>query len=126
VDLGLLEEREFPDLAGLTYAEFLASLIGKKGRATRADVAAFLGLPPVHFILGHLEWLGLFSEEKVPAGCASSLDVLTATMLARMQYAPGERDMLVLQHQFLAEYPNHKERITSTMIDLAFPAATPA
>ncbi len=121
VDLGLLDEGERPDLAGLTYAEFMATLIGKKGRATRADVAAYLGLPPVHFILGHLEWLGLFGEEKVPAGCASPLDVLTATMLSRMQYAPGERDMLLLQHQFLAEYPDHKERITSTMLDFGIP-----
>lgn len=119
-ELGLLEETA-SDLAGLTYAEFMARLIGKTGRASRADVGACLGLHTTSFILGHLEWLGLFSDEPLPAGCRSPLDVLTATMLARMQYAPGERDMLILQHQFLAEYPDRKEKITSTMIDFGIP-----
>jgi len=119
-ELGLLEETPM-ELAGLTYAEFMGRLIGKKGPATRADVGAYLGLHSTSFILGNLEWLGLFSDESLPAGCRSPLDVMTANMLARMQYAPGERDMLILQHQFLAEYPDHKEKITSTMIDFGIP-----
>ncbi len=119
-ELGLLEDTDL-GLEGLSYAQFMARVIGRPGRATKADVAAFLGLAPVHFVIGHLEWLGLFSDEPLPAGCKSPLDVMTATMLARMSYAPGERDLLVLQHRFLAEYPDRKERITSTMIDLGVP-----
>ncbi len=38
-----------------------------------------------------------------------------------MALAPGERDLLILQHQFVAEFPDHKERITSTMIDFGIP-----
>jgi hypothetical protein len=29
--------------------------------------------------------------------------------------------MLILQHEFLAEYPDRKEKITSTMIDFGIP-----
>jgi hypothetical protein len=46
---------------------------------------------------------------------------MTATMLAKMCFAPGERDMLILQHQFVAEYPGHKEKISSTMVDFGIP-----
>ena len=119
-ELGLLEETDL-GLEGLTYAQMMGKLIGKAGKASRADVAAHLGLAPISSIVANLDWLGLFGDAKLPAGCKSPLDVLTATMLARMSFAPGERDLLILQHQFLAEYPGRKERITSTMIDFGIP-----
>ncbi|MBN1889432.1 MAG: saccharopine dehydrogenase NADP-binding domain-containing protein [Thermoflexales bacterium] len=128
VALGLLDETE-RDLAGLSYAEFVTGLMGKRGKASRADLAAHLGLEPDSFILDRMEWLGLLSDEALPAGVRSPLDVTTATMLAKMRYAPGERDMLVLQHEFLAEYAaseaqqkqRRQEKITSTMIDFGIP-----
>jgi saccharopine dehydrogenase-like NADP-dependent oxidoreductase len=43
-------------------------------------------------------------------------------MEKKMQYAPGERDMLVLMHAFQAEFPGGKrESISSTMIDYGVP-----
>ncbi|MBN1485324.1 MAG: saccharopine dehydrogenase NADP-binding domain-containing protein [Chloroflexia bacterium] len=119
-ELGLLEEESL-DLAGLSYAQLLGLLIGQKGPASRADAAAYLGLETDSFILDNLEWLGLFSQSPLPECPQTPIDALAATMLPKMQYAPGERDMLVLQHQFLAEYPDRQERITSTMIDFGIP-----
>ena len=120
-DLGLLAETE-SDMTGLTYAEFMARLIGEKSsRGIKQAVARKIGLAPINFIVAALDWLGLFSSAPLPARCKSPLDVLTATMLAKMPLAPGERDLLILQHQFLAEFPDHKEKITSTMIDFGIP-----
>ena len=120
-ELGLLEETTM-DLAGLTYAEFMARVIGKKSpRGIKRAVARKIGLDPINFIVANLEWLGLFSNTRLPADCRSPLDVLTTTMLSKMSYAPGERDLLILQHEFLVEYPDHKEHITSTMIDFGIP-----
>ncbi len=43
-------------------------------------------------------------------------------MLEKMSYEKGERDMLILYHNFIAEYENgSKEEITSTMIDYGIP-----
>jgi saccharopine dehydrogenase (NADP+, L-glutamate forming) len=42
-------------------------------------------------------------------------------MLRKMQYAPGERDMLVMQHEFVAEYPDRTEKTTATLIDYGIP-----
>ncbi len=42
-------------------------------------------------------------------------------MLDKMQYASGERDMLILQHQFEAAMPAGNERIVSTMVDFGIP-----
>ena len=42
-------------------------------------------------------------------------------MLEKMPYEEGERDMLVMQHEFIATYPDRKEQITATMIDFGIP-----
>ena len=42
-------------------------------------------------------------------------------MLSKMEYAPGERDMLVMQHEFVVEYPDRTEKIASTMVDYGIP-----
>jgi hypothetical protein len=33
-----------------------------------------------------------------------------------MQYASGERDMIVMRHEIEAEYPDRRESITSTLV----------
>jgi hypothetical protein len=84
-------------------------------------LAAYLDLSLDSPVIDNLAWLGLLSDEPLPAGQHSPIDILTARMLDKMQYAPGERDMLILQHQFEAEYPDGNERIVSTMVDFRPP-----
>jgi len=119
-ELGLVDEAERDDLAGLTFAQFTAKLINSKGNLRR-DLAAYLQIDSDSPVMGNLEWLGLMSDDPLPLQKGAPIDILTARMLEKMQYTPGERDMLILQHEFIAEYPNHKERITSTMIDFGIP-----
>ncbi len=118
--LGLLDETE-TDLSGLTFAGFMGRLIGRDGPASPADVAAFLGIPTDSPVIEKLEWLGLFSDEPLPADVRSPLDVLAGVMLPKMQYAPGERDMLVMQHEFIVQYPDRREKITATLVDYGIP-----
>ena len=67
-----------------------------------------------------MQWLDLFAERRIPElRNYTPLDALCATMLEKMPYADGERDMLVMKHTFVAEFPEDKKRqvITSKMID---------
>ena len=68
-----------------------------------------------------LRWIGLFSDEKItPAG--TPLDTLCATLEKKMQYEPGERDMVMLQHRFDIEHKDGtKETRTSTLCDYGDP-----
>jgi len=62
------------------------------------------------------------SEERLPFDRGSALDVLEALMLNKLQYGPEERDMIVLQHEFLAaDAEGRRERIVSTLIDYGVP-----
>ena len=121
VDLGFLDESERDDLSGLTFAQLTARLASSDGADLKGDLAKRLGVPSGAKPVTDLEWLGFFSENPLPEGANTYLDVVAQRMLAKMQYAPGERDMLVMQHEFVAEYPDRTEKVTSTMVDYGVP-----
>jgi saccharopine dehydrogenase (NADP+, L-glutamate forming)/spermidine synthase len=125
VDLGLLEETPVTYPAGTTYAQFTARFLKSQPTGDlRKDLAGQLGLEAASPILDRLEWLGLFSNERIAITEKETtpLDVLAALMLLKMPYKPGERDMIVLCHYFIAKFPSGEgERITSTMIDYGRP-----
>ncbi len=122
VDLGLLDETE-QDVKGFTYADFLSRLIGKeKSEKLVRDTAAFLNIKENSDPIKRMQWLGLFDDELIPAGKNSALDVFADRLLEKLKYEPRERDMIVLHHDFTAEYPDkRKEKITSTLVDFGIP-----
>jgi saccharopine dehydrogenase-like NADP-dependent oxidoreductase len=119
--LGMLRTDGLDGLEGKTFADLVARLLGAGSTGgLKAAVAARLGIAVDGPEFAAMDWLGLFCRQPLP-GPKAPVDILTAHMLERMSYAEGERDMLVLQHTFVAEYPNRKERIKSTMIDFGIP-----
>jgi len=127
-DLGLLSDTPRTDLAGMTLVQFTRSLLGPgAGSDVRVAMAQKLDLPPDSEVILKLEWLGLFGAQPVPVSKGGNIDVMTALMNAKMQYAKGERDMIVLRHEFVAEYPaGRREDITSTLIDFGIPGGDSA
>ncbi len=125
VDLGLLEETPVTFPAGTTYAQYTQRFLKSQPTGNvRKDLAAQFGLDSASPILDRLEWLGLFSDDPITITDEETtpLDVLSARMLEKMPYKPGERDMIVLRHYFVAKFPSAPdERITSTMIDYGQP-----
>ncbi len=120
VAAGWLNE-QVSDLAGLTFGQLTARLLGAPGDNVRRATMTRLGLQEGSHVLENFEWLGLFSDEPLPIVKGSPLDALVARMLAKMQYTAGERDMLVMQHEFIVQYPHRREKITATMIDYGIP-----
>jgi len=122
VELGLLDDTP-KDRSGLTFRGLMLELVqAGPGSDAEAAVAAKLGLGKGSAILSRLEWLGLFGDTPLPAPKLSALDNLTALMIDRLRYAEGERDMIVLQHEFLARSASGRtERILSTLIDYGLP-----
>ena len=124
-DLGLLSEEPRPDIAGPIFRRFTALLAGAPAMASagelRAALAARLHVTPESKVIEDLAWLGLLSDDPLPPSAFAPIDILTARMLEKMSYAEGERDLLVLQHRFQAQYGGRAQRITSTMVDFGIP-----
>ena len=68
-----------------------------------------------------MEWLGLFSEKDLPAARDNPLDYLNVLTLEKMALGKDEKDMIVMFHEFIAEYSDKKEFITSTLVDYGIP-----
>jgi len=120
-ELGLLDEHTSNDLSGITFRDFTAQRVAEAGQDLKTDLAALLKINVDSKVISNLEWLGFLSSDPLPEGVHSPLDVLASRMLEKMRYAPGERDMLIMQHAFVARYSDRTEKTTSTLIDYGIP-----
>ena len=111
------------DLAGMTYAGFTAKVSGVANGNVKAAVAEKLGVGLDANTIVAMEWLGLFSDSPVHLEKGSAFDVTSDLMIGKMMIADHERDMVAMQHTFVAAYPDgSKEVIKSRLLDFGTPA----
>jgi saccharopine dehydrogenase-like NADP-dependent oxidoreductase len=122
VGLGLLDETP-KDRSGSTFHDLMKELCQALPRAeVRTAVAARLGLEAGSAVLSRLEWLGLYEARPLPVPKGSAFDNLAALMVEKLAYGAGERDMIVLQHEFLVRTETGRiERIVSSLVDYGVP-----
>lgn len=120
--LGLLSLDEL-DVKGRTYAQLMRQLLGCGPQDDlRVAAARKLGIPPDALPAWNLHWLGMFADLPFKVDRISPLDALGDRMYEKLAYRPGERDMIVLYHDFRAQYPDgRRERIVSSLIDYGIP-----
>jgi len=122
-ELGWLSTEEKP-IGGHTYRDVTAMLLGIKSPDLgdiKVHAAKKLNLDLDSKVLSNIQWLGLLGEEKIPEKIKTPLDALCNIALERLKYAPGERDMIVMKHEFIAEYPDRREYLTSKLVDFGIP-----
>ncbi|HEC82122.1 MAG TPA: saccharopine dehydrogenase [Thermoplasmatales archaeon] len=122
VALGWLNDKPIEEFSGNTYGEMTRYLIGaKENEDLTKATARFLNLENYAAVIKRLEWLGLFSDEPLPKNVDNPLDYLTTLMLKKMSLGEKDRDMIVMHHEFVADYGSKKEYITSTLVDYGIP-----
>ncbi len=122
VALGWLNDKPIEGFKGKTYGDMTRFLIsaGKNDDLEKAT-AKFLGLEIYSTVIKRLKWLGLFSDKKLPEDKDNPLDFMNVLTLEKMKLGKDERDMIVMHHEFIAEYSNKKEYITSTLVNYGIP-----
>lgn len=126
VDIGFVDESE-RNLTGMCFADLILSLIGASAEEDpRVALSRHLGIAIDSEAMNKLDWIGLLGNDPLPAGSVSALDVLAARLLERLEYGPDERDMIILQHEFIAAFDDRSEKITSTLIDFGVPGGDSA
>lgn len=122
VALSWLSEKPIKEFSVKTYGDVTRKLIGASpNEDLLVATARFLGLETYSAVMKRLEWLGLFSDEPLPNDRDNPLDFLNVLTLEKMSLGPAERDMVVMHHEFIAEYPTKREYITSTLVDYGIP-----
>ncbi len=122
VDLGLVDDNPTRGLSGISYKKMMADIAGvSDADDVMAAVAQKVGIEKDHFVINNLDWLGMFSDDIVPA-FDNRLDILSEKLLEKLYYKDGEKDMLLLRHTFVIENEDKSEKtITSTLIDYGIP-----
>jgi len=114
------------DFRGMSYADMVLNQIkllqthpSAEVRGTiKGLVADFLGIPEAAYAMDALQWLGLFDRTPMNRGLDSTFEVISDLMIAKMELGLNERDMVAMQHTFLAAYSDgRKEVIRSRMLD---------
>jgi saccharopine dehydrogenase-like NADP-dependent oxidoreductase len=114
------------DMTGMAYADIVGHQIGQDVRhepgTIRAKAASFLGIPETDPALDAVQWLGLFDNKPANRTIDSTFEVTSDLMLEKMMLGPEERDMIAMQHIFIAAFSDgHKEMIRSRMLDFGTP-----
>jgi saccharopine dehydrogenase-like NADP-dependent oxidoreductase len=106
-------------MQNLTHAQMLAKLIGANSSDNiKQKVSDFLAVATNSNPIVALEWLGLFSDTNIGREEDSPFEVVSDIMIDKMMIKEDERDMVIMQHTFVASYPDgNKEVIRSRMLD---------
>lgn len=106
-------------MQNLTHAQMLAKLIGANSSDNiKQKVSDFLGVNSNSNPIVALEWLGLFTDTNIGRAEDSPFEVISDIMIDKMMIKEDERDMVIMQHTFVASYPDgKKEVIRSRMLD---------
>lgn len=105
----------------LTYREWVRSYLSptleRVGYGTlRTQLATLFNLNQADEALDKLEWLGLFSDEKIPLDEATSAQILQELLERKWKLEPEDKDMILMQHEVEYELGNQKKRHLSTLV----------
>ena len=118
--LGWLNDTPRTDLKGKKWSEILRSMVPGNGNLPD-DLCKHWKVTRTSDEIKRIEWLGLAADVVVPEGPKHLLELLCEHLIKKLEFKPGERDMIVLFHDFSAEYPGKRERITSILVDYGIP-----
>jgi saccharopine dehydrogenase-like NADP-dependent oxidoreductase len=115
--LNMLDDT-FINYEGMTFSAFLAERGKVELNDIRKNIAAKLGVKENSAVIKSFDFLGFFSNEPLHYTETSPFEITSDRMISRMMLADNERDMVVLQHIFMALYPDGtREVIKSSMLD---------
>jgi len=117
------------DLQGMTFASFLKRQIrARKDENLESALCNRLNIPAYSAIFLRLQWLGLLDEKPLPFSKGSPRDILSYLYDKKFVFGPEERDLIVLQDEFIVYYPEEKKRIRhrSLLVDYGIPGGDSA
>ncbi len=124
--LNMLDEKVI-SCKGRSYADYFAERAGTKNTDLSTYLQTKLGISKDSIPFKALEFLGIFSNEIMDHEEISPMEVTAGRMIKLMTLGEDDRDMVAMQHVFLAGYPSGKrEVIKSSLLDFGSPSSNTA
>lgn len=119
--IGFLGDNQLDLGDKFSMRDLTANLTGLSETNLEEQVAERFNIPIAGQMMEALTWLGLFDATQREWKQLTAIDCLTEIMLSKMSYEPGERDMVILHHEFEAEFPFGRKKYLSTLTDFGIP-----
>ena len=101
----------------ISYHEWLDGYVNNiSGSSVKERVANLIGENINSLTMQKLEWLGLFRKKKIKLSNATPALILEHLLLNKWQLSPGDKDMVVMQHEFEYDLKGKKHLTESTLI----------
>jgi saccharopine dehydrogenase (NADP+, L-glutamate forming) len=117
ITLGLTDDSfKIEQSSSLTYAELIEAYIPAGQGDLKSRVATYLGCRLDSDIMHKLEFLGLFSDEKIRIEMASPAQILEEIVTSKWKLLPEDKDMIIMQHEFQYNLDGKQHELKSTLV----------
>ena len=114
-----LTDGSFPILnsGDITYHEFMEAYVNSApGISVKDRVAKLIGEETDSEVMKKLDWLGLFRKKRIRLPNATPALILEHLLLDKWQLKKGDKDMVIMQHEFEYQLNKQKHLHTSTLL----------
>lgn len=117
VKLGLTDDSyKIKDANTLTYTDLLQSFLPKGTASVKEKLIEFMGKEMDAEVMTKLEYLELFSNKPIKLKEGSPAELLQNLLEEKWLLKQGDKDMIVMQHQFDYELNGAKKKLNSSLV----------
>ena len=118
VQLGATDDNYvMEDTENMTYREFINRFMAyQTDIPVEKKLAAYLGFSEDSDMMKRLQWLGIFDDRKIGMPGLTPARVLQRILEEKWKLDPGDKDMIVMQHQFDFKKEGIHTKRYSTMV----------
>ena len=117
VKLGLTDDTyKIKNANSLTYTDLIESFLPKGNESVKEKLVAFMGTDMDAEVIVKLEYLELFSHKPIQLKEASPAELLQHLLEDKWLLKAGDKDMIVMQHQFEYELNGTKKKLNSSLV----------
>lgn len=117
VQLGCCDDTQpIEDLASMTHAGFLEQWLPPGNGSAEKRLSQFFNFHPESSELEMLRWSGFFSEEPIGLTAGTSAAVVEHILNKKWRMNPGDKDMIVMWHQFLYTQEGVNREIHASLV----------
>jgi saccharopine dehydrogenase-like NADP-dependent oxidoreductase len=114
--LGLTNKIDKLESTGLTVAGWVKQVTKcPAGFNLYKHVAHAIEVTEDDKVMHMLQWLGLFEDQPLPQGSYTCADLLLSILQDKWEMRPGDRDMVIMQHEFEYVHKGAKVKLNSAM-----------
>jgi saccharopine dehydrogenase-like NADP-dependent oxidoreductase len=105
------------DTENMTYKEFINSFMGYEIEiSVKLKLARYLNFEKDSKMMDRLSWLGIFDDTKIGVQGLTPAKILQKILEAKWKLGPGDKDMIVMQHQFDYKKDGVEKKRFSTLV----------